>query len=237
MANSTGAFSRAVARMIAKCATVVASEKITDDLVVLTLEAPNFRGVAWTPGTKIQVAMGSVFDTRTYTPMAWDADRGRIRILGFMPGSGPGSSWLRDAKPGDTCDVLGPRHSLNLHKPEGPIAFFGDETALGLAYALSKARGEASVYNFEVGDVEATRQLVKRWDLSNVKIVARAPDDDHLDELVRALPTLVMTCRSFILTGRAQTIQRLKAGLRDLEVPTKHTVSKAYWTPGKTGLD
>jgi hypothetical protein len=58
MANSTGAFSRSVARMIAKCATVVASEKITDDFVVLTLEAPNFRGVVWTPGTKIQVANG-----------------------------------------------------------------------------------------------------------------------------------------------------------------------------------
>jgi NADPH-dependent ferric siderophore reductase len=142
MANSAGALSRAVARIIARRATIAAKKNLTDDLVAITLEASGFKGMAWTPGDKRQIAMGSVFDTRTYTPIEWDAERGQTRIIGFAHGSGPGGARLREAKEGNTCDMLGPRHSLDVRKPEGLVALFGDETSLGLAYSLSRESGK-----------------------------------------------------------------------------------------------
>ncbi|RYE98253.1 MAG: siderophore-interacting protein [Oxalobacteraceae bacterium] len=234
---TTGALSRAVARMIARRATIIATEKLTDELVAITLEATGFRGVTWTPGEKVQIAMNSVFDTRTYTPIEWDADRGRTRILGFLHGIGPGCVWLRNAKVGDTCDVLGPRHSLNVCKLEGPIAFFGDETSMALAYALSRERGTFCFYHFEADDAGSTRLIAEQWGLDEVNVVARTAGESHLYKLEAALPSLAEKGATFILTGKAHTIQRLKVGLRGLDVPARRAISKAYWAPGKIGLD
>lgn len=237
MTNSAGAFSRAVARMIARRAMIVATDMLADDLVAITLEAASFRGVTWTPGEKVQIAMSSVFETRTYTPIEWDAERGRTRIIGFLHGSGPGCVWLRNANVGDTCDVLGPRHSLNVRKPDGAIAFFGDETSLGLAYALSREGRKSCSYHFEVREAGSVRQLVEQWGLDDVSVVGRTTGESHLDTFTAALPTLASQGMSFILTGKAQTIQRLKAGLTGHDVHPRRALSKAYWAPGKAGLD
>ena len=236
MAGSAGALSRAVARMIAPRTTIVATETPADGFVAITLEAPGFRSVTWTPGCKVQVAMGSVFETRTYTPVEWDPARGRTRIVGFLHGAGPGSAWLREATVGDTCDVLGPRHSLDLRKAAALVALFGDETSLGLARALS-SMGVAASCRFEARDPASMRRTAGAWHLRDVEVVARTAGDGHLDMLVAPLPALAVAGTTFVLTGRAQAIQRLRAELRNLGVPPGRIMAKAYWAPGKVGLD
>lgn len=235
MARSAGALSRAVARMIARQATIVAIERLAGDLVAITLEASGFRGVAWTPGDKVQIAMGSVFETRTYTPIEWDAKRGRTRIIGYLHGAGPGCTWLRQAAEGDTCDVLGPRHSLDVRKPVGRIAFIGDETSLGLVYA--GARQQDCSYLLEADNADAIMQIAKGWSLGDGIVTAREPGDYHLGGWMVELSALADQGATFVLTGKAQTIQRLKAGLNEFGVPSSRIMTKAYWAPGKTGLD
>lgn len=51
------------------------------------------------------------------------------------------------------------------------------------------------------------------------------------------LPALVGENATFILTGKAQTIQRVRADLKKLGVPPRQIMTKAYWAPGKVGLD
>ena len=237
MAQSAGALNRAVARMIAKQAKIIAVETLADGFVELALEASGFRDVAWTPGGKVQIAMGSVFETRTYTPIDWDVARGHIRIVGFLHGAGPGSAWLRGAKPGDTCHVLGPRHSLDVRSVAGPIAFYGDETSIGLAYAVSRQNASSCSYRFEASDPESLRQVTDTWGLRDVNVVARGVDDDHLGAWTAEVPALAAAGATFILTGKAQTIQQLKAILKRAGVQSSRMVSKAYWAPGKLGLD
>ncbi|MET4664072.1 siderophore-interacting protein [Sphingomonas sp. PvP056] len=237
MANSAGALSRAFARVIARRATIVTTEKLGHDLVVITLEAPGFKGVKWTPGEKVQIAMSSIFETRTYTPFEWDRDMGRLRILGFLHGSGPGCDWLRTARAGDSCDVLGPRHSLTVGPAEGPVAFFGDETSVAFAYALSREGRNLCSCFVEVRNAESTHDLCKQWNLNTMNVVARTANESHLNTLRAALPALADEGATFILTGKAQTIQHLQAGLKDLNVQPRRIMSKAYWSPGKTGLD
>lgn len=41
---------------------------------------------------------------------------------------------------------------------------------------------------------------------------------------------------TFVLTGRAQTIQQLKAKLKELAVSSSRIMSNAYWEPGKIRL-
>ena len=65
-------------------------------------------------------------------------------------------------------------------------------------------------------------------------LVARTPGDAHLAELEAKLRA--RTARTLVLTGKAQTIQALRARLRD-RPPFAAQKTKAYWAPGKRGLD
>ena len=101
VARAPGRLGRALTGLWMKRASLVANEPVADRFHLITLEGPALRGVAWLPGQKVQIAMGSAFVTRTYTPIDWDPSAGRTRILGWSHGDGPGSAWVRTASPGD----------------------------------------------------------------------------------------------------------------------------------------
>lgn len=236
--RASGRFSRALIRLIMKRATVTANEILADRFRLITLEGPGLVDVAWTPGQKIQIAMGSAFVARTYTPILWNAATGRTCILGYAHGAGPGSDWLRTAVPGSACDIFGPRASLDIGRPAGPLAIFGDETSLGLAHALAQSVGMEVVNGFfEVGDVEASRSVAVQLDLQNCAVVGREAEDGHLSQFESKLPALSDAGATFVLTGKAGSIQRVRRALKALKMPPQRIRTKAYWTPGKTGFD
>jgi ferric-chelate reductase (NADPH) len=67
----------------------------------------------------------------------------------------------------------------------------------------------------------------------------RSKDDAHLSELEAQLSTLLMTdpTAEIILTGRASAIGHMTRFLRQTEVGAGRRQSKAYWAPGKKGMD
>lgn len=237
-ARAPGRLSKALLRLLMKPATVIASERLAGRFRLITLEGPALQGVAWTPGQKLQIAMGSAFVARTYTPIEWDASAGRTRILGHVHGDGPGSAWIRGVEPGDECDIFGPRASLDARRMGGPLAVFGDETSIGLACALAhQDRTRPFACCFEVGEVESAGQVVAQLGIGNAALFARSGDDAHIEEMKAALPALVAAGSSFVLTGKAGTIQRLRESLKRQAVPARQIATKAYWAPGKAGLD
>ncbi len=237
-APSTGRLGKALRSLLMKRATIVASEAVADRFRLVTLESAAFQGIAWMPGQKVQIAMGSGFATRTYTPIEWNRLTGRTCILGYAHGDGPGSAWLLGTRAGDECDVLGPRSSLDPCRLPGAIAIFGDETSIGLAHAVAQQQPDRSVACYlEVGEVESVRDVTKQLVLPDARIFARRGDYAQVDALAAELPALATSGANFVLTGKAGTIQTLRRALRDLSVPASRVVAKAYWAPGKTGLD
>jgi NADPH-dependent ferric siderophore reductase len=236
--KAPGRLGRALIRLMMTRATVAAVEPLADRFRLITLEEPALADVDWTPGQKIQIAMGSAFTARTYTPMDWDVSEGRTRILGYAHGDGPGSAWLRALEPGARCDIFGPRGSLDVGGMAGPLAVFGDETSMGLAHALA-AQDHARTLScvFEVDDVDSAKPVVARLGLANAALFTRTGGDAHLEAMAATLAPLVATGASFVLTGRAGAIQRLRQGLKLHGVPSARIVAKAYWAPGKVGLD
>ncbi|ATY33473.1 siderophore-interacting protein [Sphingomonas psychrotolerans] len=221
-----------------KRAAVTANEQLAERFRLITLEGPALEGVAWVPGQKIQIAMGSAFTSRTYTPIEWNSATGRACILGYVHGEGPGSTWLRDVAPHDMCDIFGPRPSLDMRRMAGPLAIFGDETSIGLAYALAQGGRNGPVAGcFEVADVRSCREVMAQLKLGEFALIARDAHDAHLPEIEEQLARLAATGASFVLTGKAGTIQRLRQGLKRLAVPASRIAAKAYWAPGKSGLD
>jgi NADPH-dependent ferric siderophore reductase len=230
--------SKMLSSLLMKRVTIVANEPVADRFRLITLESPTFRGVGWAPGQKMQVAMGSVFATRAYTPIEWNASTGRTRILGYAHSEGLGSAWLRSVEPGDECDVFGPRPSLDLSCLSGSVVIFGDETSIGLAHAAAhQIPGRSVACHFEVDDVARAREVVAHLDLRDATLFARRNDDAHIEAMAGVIPMWATVGATFVLTGKAGTIQALRRSLKQLSVPMTRIAAKAYWAPGKTGLD
>lgn len=237
-ARAPGRLSRALVRLFMRQAIVAACETIADRFRLITLEGAALAGVAWRPGQKIQVAMGSAFVARTYTPIDWDRDAGRTRILGYAHGEGPGSKWVRGLGTGDDCALFGPRPSLDVGAVAGSLVILGDETSIGLAHALRhQDQARAILCRFEVDDVEASRRVTAHLGLDDAVLFGRTEDDTHLEAMEATLPEIVAAGATFVLTGKASTIQRLRQGLMRRSVPAARIVAKAYWAQGKAGLD
>ncbi|WP_447727659.1 siderophore-interacting protein [Sphingomonas koreensis] len=233
-----GRLSQTLLRLLMRQARIVATERLAERFKLITLEGPALAGVAWTPGQKIQIAMGSAFTARTYTPLEWNAAAGRACILGFEPGNGPGSAWVRNVEPGDACDLFGPRGSLDLRRTPRSAAVFGDETSIGLAYALAQLDPARSVTClFEVTDAESVRQVLIQLGMREAKLFAKQDSDAHFEAMEAAIPALATAGAGFVLTGKATTVQRLRQSLKRYGVPAASILTKAYWAPGKTGLD
>lgn len=232
-----GRLSRALLRLLMKQARVTAAEPIAEKFRLITLESPEFRELAWIPGQKVQIAMGSAFVARTFTPIDWDAAAGRTRILGYAHGNGPGSSWVCDVKPGDSCDIFGPRASLDVGNTDRRVVL-GDETSIGLAAALGRHAPESPLQCLlEMNAPANARDALAALGLDAVELFERTDNDTHLAEIERRLPALAAAGATFALTGKASSIQRLRRALKGLGVPAARLATKPYWAPGKTGLD
>lgn len=229
---------QALLRLLMRQARIVATERLADRFKLITLEGPALADVTWMPGQKIQIAMGSAFNARTYTPLEWNRAAGRTCILGFEPGGGPGSAWVRDVEAGDRCDLFGPRGSLDLRRVPQMALVIGDETSIGLAYALAHQDPSRSVTClFEAGDIERMQQVLAQLGMGEAQLFAKRSGDAHLDAMAAALPAFAAAGAGFVLTGRAAAVQRLRQHLKRYGVPAANILTKAYWAPGKRGLD
>lgn len=236
--KAPGRLSQALRRLLMRHAAIAAAEWLADHFRLITLEGPALRDVAWTPGQKIQIAMGSGFAARTYTPIEWNAATGRACILGYEHGEGPGSAWVREIGTGDECDIFGPRASLDLRLAGRSFAVFGDETSIGLACAVAQWDDARLIAGcFEVEDPENARNVVAQLGLGQASLIPRKDDDTHIEAMEAAIPALIAADALFVLTGKASTVQRLRQTLKRHAVPSARVRTKAYWAPGKTGMD
>lgn len=231
-----GRVTRALLGWIMRPAQIASVETVSPHFRLIDLKGEALKGVAWLPGQKVQVAIGSGFSSRTYTPMSWDADTGRTRLLAFLHGDGPGSRWAASLRQGEGCQFLGPRGSLDLSGADAPVVLFGDETSFGLGAALQRERVDAQ-WVFEVSDAAESHAVLTAIGLAHATVIERREGDAHLAAIGADLSRHVARGARFVLTGKAQSIQSVSKALKQSGVASSNVKSKAYWSPGKTGLD
>ncbi|MET4762243.1 ferric-chelate reductase (NADPH) [Bradyrhizobium ottawaense] len=233
-----GRVTRMLLRWLMRPARVAGIKTLSPHFRLVELEGEALRNVAWAAGDKIQVAMGSGLSARTYTPMWWDAGNGRTRLLAFAHGEGPGSRWASSLREGDSCQFFGPRRSLDLADLQAPIVLFGDETSFGLAAALRDSlQAGGALHLFEAADIAESRLVLDSIGLGHARLMARSADDTHLATAESELLRLAANGARFVLTGKASSIQRVGRALKAAGVASSRIRAKAYWAPGKTGLD
>ena len=233
-----GPVMRTLLRWLMRPARVAAVETLSPPFRLVHLEGEALRNVAWTVGQKVQLSMGSGLSARTYTPMSWDADSGRTRMLTFAHGDGPGSRWASGLREGDTCQFFGPRRSLDLSGLESPVMLFGDETSFGLAAALRDCpQADGAIHLFEASDVAESRPVLEAIGLGEATLIKRTADDAHLAAAEAEVLRLAASGAHFVLTGKASSIQRISRALKAVGVVSSRVKTKAYWAQGKVGLD
>ncbi len=225
-----------------------ATRLLTREVVVnsVTDLTPHFRridltgeplhGASWSPGQKVQVRT-SGFTFRTYTPFAWGDEQ--VSLLTYRHGSGPASEWIVGLEVGERCQVFGPRRSLDLASLIDDPIVLGDETSFALtaSWRLDAGRSTAAEL-YEVTSPDEARSVLDGLDLSGATLVER-DGDAHLDHLVDLLRETISDhpAAPLVLTGKAQTIQRLRASLKAEGITPPAVRVKAYWDINRSGLD
>jgi len=201
------------------------------------VSGPGLDETGFQAGDKTQVLLPSD-DVRTYTPFNWRG--GSASFLAYLhnpPAMAPtpGPAWAQALKPGDGMRFLGPQRSLVL--PPGPVVVVGDETSLGVALAYAQARpGQVQVV-LEAQDPAETEAVARQLGLSAVTVIARRSDQAHVPSMTEAILQGLKQVpgASIGLTGGTPLIQELRSQLK--AQGQQRPITKAYWAPGKVGLD
>ena len=72
---------------------------------------------------------------------------------------------------------------------------------------------------------------------SDATLVERVAGEAHLGAVATQTSSLAAGGAHFVLTGKAQSIQHVSRALKTAGVGSSRIKAKAYWAPGKTGLD
>lgn len=200
----------------------------------LSLRGEGLQAKTFEPGDKLQLLLPGD-DVRTYTPITWA--RGETSLLVFLHGeTTPATRWAQAAAPGDVVRFIGPQRSLSL--PPGPVVLIGDETSIAVAAALHLARPGQVEAVLSVADEDAARAAAAAVGLHSPTMLARGANTDvhHLAiaDAARAAGAGASGV-SVGLCGGAGLIQGVRAALRGRGVEGVRV--KAYWAPGKVGLD
>lgn len=222
---------RLLTRWLFRQAQVERNDIVAPGLHRIEISGPDLSGARWIVGDKLQLKTGAGLQTRTYTPLSWDAEQGRTAFLAHTLAPGPGSTWVRQVRHGQSVAAFGPRRSLDLASVDAQRGILiGDETAIGLAAAWQPSRAV-----LEVNDAAGMQPAIHALGV-NATLVARQSEAQHLDALGEAMLAQGLD-KHFVLVGRARTLQYLLRLLRRQGVASSRILTKAYWADGKVGLD
>jgi NADPH-dependent ferric siderophore reductase len=228
-----GRLAQTVLRLFTHAATVTRIETVSPHFRCVTLGIDNLRSARWTPGDKVQIVVDGLA-TRTFTPFDWNHRTGQFDLLLHVLGDTPAARWAAALQPGRACQVFGPRRSLALATLDGPALCFGDETSFSLALAL-QPRAWPTRFLFEVNDLVEARAVLHQIGLDGADLVERRADGSHRAEVEAAL--LQAAEQRFVLSGQSTSIQHLTQAFKRHGLKPARLLTKAYWAPGKVGLD
>ncbi|ADO72535.1 siderophore-interacting protein [Stigmatella aurantiaca] len=237
MASVKAIIGSALGRFVFHDASVVGIRDVAPRFRRVDLEGPALQGIRWEAGDKVQVFLPET-GMRTYTPLSWDAQKGATAFLIYLHGEAPGAVWGRTLQQGTRVQFFGPRRSVSLGDSSAPLLFFGDETSFGVAHALKQAHAQRDLTCvFEVTRRADCAEALREFGFEDSD-VERSAGDAHLAEVHERLKGVLQARKEarLVLTGKAQSIQALRARLRSEGLPSPTQV-KAYWSVGKTGLD
>lgn len=184
---------------------------------------------AWTPASE-----GARPPSRTYTPLAFDAEARELTVDFALHGDGLASNWVQTAKPGDAVWIGGPGGGFDPAPDLTRIVMICDDTALPAAEMIVNAlpAGCEVVLVAEVVDAAEERALGK-LPAADARWVHRLNGDSG-PGLEAALATIEGGAETFwwiaCEAGAMRTMR--KHLMAERKVPGGRMVTRGYWQAG-----
>ena len=218
---------------VAQPARVTEVRAISEHFRLIDLEVDQARLAHGGPVDKVKVNT-SGWNVRTYTPVLQPHPPGRLRLLVYLHGDGPGARWAGSLGEGDATQIVGPKAALQVG--HAPFVLVGDETSFATAMNFH-ARPDVHAV-FETIHPQEAQQVLTALGVRNVSIVPKMQHGAHraeLHRLVRHHMQILQTSQA-ILTGHAQAIQQVGRALK-AEGARPDLQTKPHWADNKQGLD
>ena len=214
-------------RALGHQAKVTRVRRLSPSVVRVGLRSPRCSDPAFAPGCKIKVHVGGG-EMRSYTPARIDASGGEVELVVYVQGDSAASRWVNALLPGHEVQFLGPASSVRAPAGDEPwAAFYGDETAIGLAEVLFAALppGTPTFGAIETSPAEAEA-------VAHLSLVAVARGDDPGAGLVDHARSLVLPEGPGVvwLSGEATAVLALRGAWLERGVPRERLRIKPYWS-------
>lgn len=182
---------------------------------------------------------GGELGRRHYTIRSVDRATGEIAIDFLLHGSTPGPEFARNAKPGDTVEVKGPRGRVVARTEADWHLFTGDETGLPAILHIVETLPEgAKIFAFvEVQSEDDKFAFETKADVQLEWIIRgdapAGPSALVLDRIAAfELPTGEGRA---LLTGETSNVRALRHHLVGRGLAKEQIASEGYWRPGRLG--
>lgn len=180
-------------------------------------------------------------DFRHYTPSYFDPEAGICDIIFHLHGRGPGSDFAEKLQPGDLLKMVMPGGRKLYDQQDQTHFFFGDETAIGLFLAMSKAvKSNGQRY---MGILELDEQnfsIPEQLNLSTRIVLKSNPDPEfNLKSCLENVMTYTPGCLRdavFYLIGNVASLKHFRLMLKELNISPKKIKVQGYWAEGRYGM-
>lgn len=174
---------------------------------------------------------------RNYTVAYLDKEKGIFDIIFQIHGNGIGSKYIDALNLNDELFISPPRGKKLYSKDVKQQFFFGDETSLGVAFALLpflKRNNHQFQFYFELDEV--SKNIPELLGLENYTVFTKN-DSFRNDKWISDLPlfkTDEWNTTNFALVGNVKSVQTFRKVLKDKM--QGNIYSQGYWLEGKKGL-
>jgi NADPH-dependent ferric siderophore reductase len=219
---------------------VVRSDLMSPTMQRILLTAPELAGFRYEPGQDVMLLVGADGQRpvrRRYTIRALDRTSLTLTLHVVRHGEGPGERWVREARPGDTIEGLGPRGKITTSPEADWHLFMGDESAMPaiLAMAESLPGDTAATLAIEIPDPGDEQELLApaRTRLSWLHRLGKPAGDPAMLSEEAAEVEFGDGDGHAYLFGEAAVVSALREILADRGLRENQISAKAYWGRGR----
>lgn len=201
----------------------------TDDIVEIDMHLPS-ANMDWNEVQHIKCKVAD-FTYRDYTPSAWDAETQTCTLYIDINHKGPGATWAKQLKKGDTVEYLGIGTTRHTPVNTSAIICLGDESAIGHLLALQQLAQPATRFSGAVVmNDSANRSLFNEYFKTSLQPVERSDSYGHhslIKWLLQQSENLENTI--FYLAGNSTMVAQLRKTLRGQGYSSGQIKAHGFW--------
>ncbi|MEM9455479.1 MAG: siderophore-interacting protein [Myxococcota bacterium] len=231
MANIKRKVLKGAVTALGSTVTIERIRALSPRLRLLRMQGEAIERMTWAPGDKIKLHVGQGV-MRSYTPARVDRAGRSMDVVVHLHGRGPASAWASRLRGGEEVSFFGPARSMAAGLEDEPpwAMFLGDETAIGLAQAMTEACEPCTEI---FGAIELHPDDLGAVDALGLPLRAVPRDDDEpgpalVDWLAQ---TWVPPGDGVVwLSGEASTVLELRTALLERGLSRSQLQIKPYWS-------